>query len=56
MFDLLEWTMCSEESKMSDSRITVNPNRMGGVACIRGLLLFAAQALQERELPLACHR
>jgi uncharacterized protein (DUF433 family) len=69
-------------------RITVNPNQMGGVACIRGLripvativemiadgmtqneilanypdletediheaLLFAADAVRERELPLA---
>ena len=73
---------------MNDSRITVDPNKMGGVPCIRGLripvatvvamvadrmtdeeileaypdleledirqaLHFAAQAVQERELPLA---
>ena len=73
---------------MKFKRITVNPNQMGGVACIRGLripvativemiadgmtqkeilanypdletediheaLLFAADAVRERELPLA---
>jgi hypothetical protein len=35
------------------TRITVDPNQMGGLPCIRSLrtLRYAAEAVRERELP-----
>ena len=42
---------------MKFTRVTVNPNQMGGAPCIRGLripvaLQFAAEAVRERAIPL----
>jgi uncharacterized protein (DUF433 family) len=39
---------------MTFTRITVSPDQMGGVPCIRGLRVpVSAEAVRERELPLA---
>jgi hypothetical protein len=34
------------------TRITVDPRQMGGVRDVRKVLLFAAEAVHERTLPL----
>lgn len=37
---------------MEFTRITVDPRQMGGVRDVREALLFAAEAVRERTLPL----